>query len=57
MWASLNEMQSYNGRSKIECIMLAMGNAAETKEAETGRMSHRIKSLAKLKRNTESMGL
>jgi inosine/xanthosine triphosphate pyrophosphatase family protein len=37
--------------------MLAMGNAAETKEAETGRMSHRIKSLAKLKRNTESMGL
>jgi hypothetical protein len=57
MWDALDEMQAYNGRSRQECIMLAVGNAAESKEHEsTGEISYRIKSLAELKRSTHYMG-
>lgn len=57
MWTALDEMQAYNGRSRTTCLMLAMGNAVESKESESGGTKYRIKSLAELKRETETMGL
>ena len=57
MWGALDEMQDYNGRSRLECIMLAMGDAAEHEEKEDGTMRYKIKSLAELKRQTHYMGL
>lgn len=33
MWSALDEMQSYNGRSRTDCIALALG----CEETETGR--------------------
>ena len=55
MWGALDEMQSYNGRSRQECIMQGMG--AKEKQKEDGTYKYVIESLAELKRNTENMGL
>jgi hypothetical protein len=57
MYGALDEMQSYNGRSRFACIMLAMGHAVDEELTETGRSKYKIKSLAELKRSTETMGL
>jgi hypothetical protein len=57
MWAALDEMQAYNGRSSQECIMLAIEGAIEVKEKKNGQMLYKIKSLAELKRVTHNMGL
>ena len=56
MWQALDEMKAYNGRSRQECIMLAIEPASESKEREDGIISYKIKSLAELKRVTENMG-
>jgi hypothetical protein len=56
MWQALDEMQTWNGRSRQECIMLAIVPASESKENKDGTMSYKIKSLAELKRVTEHMG-
>ena len=57
MWEALDEMQSYNGRSRFDCIMLAIEDATESEEKDNGNISYKIKSLAELKRSTETMGL
>lgn len=58
MWQALDEMQAWNGRSRQECIMIALGDSVEAKENETtGKLSWSIKSLAELKRHTHNMGL
>ena len=57
MWAALDEMQAYNGRTRLDCVILAIGDATECKEKDNGTMSYKIKSLEELKRNTETMGL
>jgi len=57
MWGALDEMQTYNGRSRQQCIMLAIGNAAESEEQKNGTMKYKVKSLAELKRVTHNMGL
>jgi len=57
MWEALDEMQAHNARSRMECIMLALEGATESKEKKDGSMSYKIKSLAEVKRITENMGL
>jgi|GEM_PF-6773429 len=57
MWQALDEMQAWNGRSRQECIMIAMGSAVESKEKDDGTTKYKIKSLAELKRQTHNMGL
>lgn len=51
MWEALDEMQSYNGRSRQTCIMLAMD------ATEVGEGKRKLPSLAEIKRSTENMGL
>lgn len=51
MWESLSEMQSYNGRSRTECIAIAMNADLNS----NGKYS--TPSLAKLKEITNNMGL
>jgi hypothetical protein len=54
MWEALDEMQSYNGRSKQTCILIAM-NAEEHEDFKKGGSSWKLPSMAKLKRDTETM--
>ena len=55
MWAALDEMQAYNGRTRTFCIVEAAGG--EVVEGEDGRTKYRLPSVAKMKENTNSMGL
>ena len=55
MWEALDYMQGFNGRSRTDCITMAMG--AEVEETKEGRIKYTIKSLKQVKENTESMGL
>ena len=55
MWEALDYMAQWNGRSRQECILMAMG--AEPKTNDKGRTSYRVQSLAEVKRATENMGL
>ena len=54
MWAALDEMEAYNRRSKIYCIMEAM--EAECIDSEEGT-KWKIPSLPKMKKATDQMGL
>ena len=49
MFDALDEMQTYNGRTKMCCICYAMG----CKESDDGK-SYTIPSLRKIKENTDS---
>jgi len=51
MWGALDEMQAYNGRSRQECILLAMG-ASYIKDGKWKLPPHKT-----LRENTDSMGL
>jgi hypothetical protein len=56
MWGALDEMQAYNGRSRQGCILEAMG--AEKETSESGNFKYKLpKTLTKIKRNTDTMGL
>jgi len=50
MWGALDEMQAYNGRSRQECILLAMG-------AKPIDSKWKLPTQKKLKENTDNMGL
>ena len=50
MWEALDEMQAYNGRSRQECILLAMG-------ASPIDSKWKLPTQRELKENTKTMGL
>jgi hypothetical protein len=55
MWESLDYMQQWNGRSRQECILLALGATPVEKD---GRTVYKIeKSLSQIKKDLETMGL
>lgn len=52
MWEALDEMQSFNGRSRQHCILTAIGAKEGTKE---GKWS--VPKIDKIKEYTDSMGM
>lgn len=52
---SLDYMQHYNGRTKSECIISALGG--QMREIEGGGIQFRLPSLKEAKKNTEAMGI
>lgn len=54
MWAALEEMHAYNGRSRTHCICLAMGCKPDDPNQPTKWMTP---SLPKIIKKTEQMGL
>jgi hypothetical protein len=57
MWDALDYMQGYNGRSKQECILEAIGAELVEIGKDNDEYKYKIQSLAEAKRNTEQMGL
>lgn len=51
MWAALDEMQSYNGKSRTKCILMAMG--AEERDNGTWKLPE----LEEILENTKELGL
>ena len=56
MWSALDEMQAYNGRSRMFCIMEAMGAELADDDNNEQRGWKKLP-FAKAKRNTAVMGL
>ncbi len=52
MWESLDFMQQYNGRSKLECIMLSLGS--EELYNEKDQKIWNIPSIKKMKEVTDN---
>jgi len=56
LYEALDSMQAYNGRSRTQCICMALG-FKEEKVKNDGNLRWRYIPLAEVKRNTDSMGL
>jgi hypothetical protein len=52
MMNALDEMQSYNGRTRMECIAIALG--LESREKEDGTMIYRLPTVAEIKKSTQT---
>ncbi len=50
MWSALDEMQAYNGRTRMYCIMESIG--ADITEMEDGGYKYLPPSISEIKKNT-----
>lgn len=55
MWEALDEMQSYNNRTRTHCIALAI--RAEVMEQPDGHHLYKLPPLSQIKETTKKMGL
>ena len=51
MWSALDEMQAYNGRTRMYCIMESIG--ADITELEDGRYKYLPPSISEIKKNSD----
>lgn len=54
MEEALDIMQGYNGQTRMECIIAAIGGRTE-ENPENGHMRHYIPSLKTIKQNTQTI--